>query len=103
MERMKIFIIGEQSVGKSTILEMFIRESFEIEKNYDEVNRKKIKVNDKEFLLDILDNYGKSEYQTLIEMSIKYTDGFLFVYSITDKKSFQKLDLLYDRVMKIVI
>ncbi|KAJ3434785.1 ras-like protein [Anaeramoeba flamelloides] len=100
---LKITTMGKVGSGKSATVLKFLRNSFisyldvAIEESY----RKQLKVNEKIYLLEILDTVAGERYETFRSRYIKWTNIFLLVYSIIDQSSFQLLkDEEYMGIMK---
>ena len=53
-------------------------------------------------VLDILDTAGQEEYSSVREQYITTADGFLIVYSITDRSSFLEAEAIYYFLMRIL-
>ena len=53
-------------------------------------------------MLDILDTAGQEEYSSVREQYITTADGFLIVYSITDRSSFLEAEAIYYFLMRIL-
>ncbi|KNC76298.1 hypothetical protein SARC_11191 [Sphaeroforma arctica JP610] len=85
-----IVVMGSGGVGKSALTIQFVRSVFvdEYDPTIEDSYRKTITVNGKPKILDVLDTAGQEEYNTLRPQYIRSGDGFLIVYSITDKQSF---------------
>ncbi len=47
-----------------------------------------------------MDTAGQDDYQTMLDSWIASADGFILVYSIDDKESFDVLKAKYDRIIK---
>ena len=58
-------------------------------------------IDDKQYKINILDTAGEEDYQSLIDQWIEAADGFILVYSIDDKKSFEILEDKYKRIKQI--
>ena len=50
--------------------------------------------------MEILDTAGEEDYQNMIDMWISFGEGFLLVFAINDKESFDLLKLKHTRVLK---
>ena len=50
--------------------------------------------------MEILDTAGEDDYQNMIDMWISFGEGFLLVFAINDKESFELLRGKHDRVLK---
>ena len=59
-----------------------------------------INVDGKARLVEILDTAGQEDYQNMMDMWINFGDGFLLVFAIDDKESFDLVKLKHDRVLK---
>jgi len=100
---MKVVMLGNGGVGKSALTFRFVQDKFveaynpTIEDSY----RKPIKVDGKNILLDILDTAGQEEYTELREVYMRGGEGFIIVYSITDRKSFNEVIEFRDRTLRV--
>jgi len=100
---MKIVMLGNGGVGKSAITFRFVQNKFvesynpTIEDSY----RKQLKVDNHNVVLDILDTAGQEEYTELREVYMRGGEGFVIVYSIVDKKSFQEVTEFRDRIFRV--
>lgn len=47
-----------------------------------------------------MDTAGQDDYQTMLDSWITYADGFLLIYSIDDKESFDAVRGKYERIIK---
>jgi GTPase KRas protein len=98
--KLKIALIGKSLVGKSAITNVFVSSKFPSE--YDTTIEDKYTV--ERFIsnypcsIDILDTAGQDDYYTLIDNWINSSDGFILVFSITDKESFEVCKSRYERI-----
>jgi len=63
--------------------------------------RKQIRVDDETAVLDVLDTAGQEEYSAMREQWLRYGEGFLVVYSITSRKSFDELTPLQEQLKRV--
>ncbi|XP_048118614.1 ras-related and estrogen-regulated growth inhibitor isoform X1 [Alosa alosa] len=106
MTRAKLVILGRDNCGKTALCVRFITKRFIGEYDHKkEVTYGCRKVVDKEAIdLEILDTVNKEcvgPAATSLESSIKWGDGFLIMYSVTDRSSFEyvsRLKRLIDHV-----
>merc|ERR1719288_542773 len=54
-------------------------------------------IDNKPALLDVLDTAGQEEYASLQDQWIREGDGYLIVYSITNKNSLQEANALREK------
>ena len=90
----KVLIIGETNVGKTSLIRQFIENKFSDEKistiGYDTI-KKEITIKNKKMTLLIWDTCGQEQYRTINNMFLKNSKIVIFVYDITNKKSFIEL------------
>lgn len=91
---LKIVIIGDPSVGKTSLLTRIIENKFE--RKYTstlgvDFSFKELEVRDSRIKLQIWDTAGQEKYRSLITSYYKHTDGIIMVFDLTDMHSFQNL------------
>ncbi|XP_071013653.1 ras-related and estrogen-regulated growth inhibitor [Oncorhynchus clarkii lewisi] len=99
MSRAKLVILGRDNCGKTALCVRFITKRFIGEYDHKkEVTYRCRKTVDKETIdLEILDTANKEcvgSAAPSLESSIKWGDGFLIMYSITDRSSFESVSHL---------
>jgi len=98
-KRLQLVLLGRPCVGKSTLTIMFIDKKFlenydpTIERNYSQ----DIVVNEQSYELNVCDSAGLDE-QSQIYTKYLASDGFILVYSITDRQSFDLVKTIYERI-----
>jgi small GTP-binding protein len=106
--KLKLAVIGWGDVGKTSIISQFTNKSdldFTFYKPTTETNedsyKKQIQIDKINYDLQIIDTAGQEEYDSLklIYMPKPY-DGYLLVYSVKDKSSFENLEILKDEILK---
>ena len=103
----KIILIGESSVGKTSLIRQFIDHYF-TEKRISTIGhdilQKEINLSeDKKIILTIWDTCGQEQYRTINQLFVKNAKLVLFVYDITKKKSFEELkNFWYEFVTSIL-
>ena len=94
-EVLKIILIGEASVGKTSIIYQFIDKIFQEDLQSTiggTFNSKSIKCNNNKTLnLEIWDTAGQERYRGVTKMFYKDADVVILVYDITSKSSFEEL------------
>ena len=93
--QMKFLLIGEQAVGKSSLINQYIEGKFEenllCAAGLD-LKKKYIKINQTSIKLMIYDTAGHERFRTLSKNQISSTKGILIVYDVTEKESFDALN-----------
>jgi small GTP-binding protein len=90
----KLLIIGESSVGKTSIILRYTENKFDnsgiatcgVDVKYKYVSYENIKIR-----LDIWDTAGQERFRGLAKNYFRGSNGFILVYDITNQKSFEKL------------
>ena len=101
--QLKIAVLGQSMVGKSALTFRFINNKFPTEHDTTIEDSYSIpaKIDDMQCQLEILDTAGQDDYQTMLDTWINSADGFLLVYSIDNKESFESTKTRFDRIKKL--
>ncbi|GMH70308.1 hypothetical protein TrLO_g1634 [Triparma laevis f. longispina] len=103
--RLKVVLLGEGRVGKTSILFRYIRNEFQ-EKQQSTLQAsymdKKIKVGTTTAQLSVWDTAGQERFHALGPIYYRDADGALLVYDITDSESFTKVRKWVKELRKIV-
>ena len=90
----KLLLLGQSSVGKTSIILRYIENSFE-ESNIStcgiDLKCKYVQCDDKKIRLDLWDTAGQERFPSLMKNYFRAAHGFVLVYDITNKESFDKL------------
>lgn len=99
----KVVVLGAGGVGKSALTVQFVQgvyiESYDptIEDSY----RKVTEIDQRPCTLEILDTAGVEQFTAMRELYIKNGQGFILVYSVTDKDSLKELIELREQIIRI--
>jgi len=99
-KRKKILIVGLKDTGKSSLLLKFLYDFPDASsQNVEESYFTSIKYKNQDYLLNLVDIAGMDEYTTLYpnRFSVR-VDGYIFVYSVDDKKSFEYIQELREKL-----
>ena len=99
----KIVVIGDSSVGKSSLINKVIKDEFEVGYNATigfEYCDLYIKVNTKLIKLQIWDTCGQEIYQSVITNFYRNSSLAMMVYAIDNKRSFENLDFWLKEIKK---
>ena len=91
---LKILILGDSSVGKTTLLLKYVDGYFPtiyVATIGVELKIKKIKINDIDINLQIWDTAGQERFRGVTKNFLKGADGIIYAYDITKKSSFDSL------------
>ena len=94
-KQFKLLLIGEQAVGKSSLMNRYVDNVFEInimgtagldlKKKIVEINKEKIKIY-------IFDTAGQERFRTIAKNQYKKADAIIIIYDVTDRKSFESVN-----------
>ncbi|KAH3765380.1 Ras GTPase [Pelomyxa schiedti] len=102
-EEIKIVIMGGGGVGKSALTIQYIQNHFidEYDPTIEDSYRKQVVIDDHTSLLDILDTAGQEEYSAMRDQYMRTGQGFLVVYSITSRSSFEEIVSMREQVLRV--
>ena len=94
-QKYKIVFLGDQSVGKTSLIHRFIYDSFE--ESYQatigiDFMSQKMFVEDKVIILNLWDTAGQERFKSLIPSYIKDSAVAIVCYDITSKESFDHVE-----------
>ena len=97
----KIILLGESGVGKTSIINRYLNDEFASDSlstlgSY--TSKKEITKNKTKYLLDIWDTSGQEQYHSITNLFINGSDIVILVYSIDSKTSFTGLNFWYNSV-----
>lgn len=103
MTEFKLVVVGGGGVGKSSLtLQLVANRFFEFyDPTIEDSYRKQVIVDDETCLLDILDTAGQEEYSAMRDQYSRSGEGFLMVYSITSRESFDELASFRDHILRV--
>lgn len=99
----KVIMVGSGGVGKSALTLQFMYDEFveDYEPTKADSYRKKILLDDVEVQVDILDTAGQEDYAAIRDNYFRSGDGFLLVFSITEKSSLNDVDNLREQILRV--
>ena len=92
----KVIILGETGVGKTSIINRFINDEFNPDNDIETLGstffRKSIKRQNTVYKLQIWDSIGQEKYHSITRLFSKGSNIVLLVYSIDSRESFEELN-----------
>ena len=104
-EVIKLIILGNQAVGKTSIRNVYLNTDFNEETlstvGYNKVESK-FKLDDgKEIKLAIWDTAGQERFHSVALSSLKNAQGIILVFDVANKKSFNDLDMWLSEIKNV--
>ena len=107
METVKVVLVGESGVGKTSIISRFITDSFDSEvlsSSSAQFISKTIKLSEPEnttIKFDIWDTAGQERFRSIGKIFYNDANVVIFVYDITDINSFEEIKKFwYNQVLE---
>jgi len=99
----KLVIVGGGGVGKSALTIQLIQNHFidEYDPTIEDSYRKQVTIDDETCLLDILDTAGQEEYSAMRDQYMRTGQGFLCVYAITSRTSFDEVSAFREQILRV--
>ncbi|THU77221.1 hypothetical protein K435DRAFT_878124 [Dendrothele bispora CBS 962.96] len=100
-KRRKIAVLGSRSVGKSSLVKQFVENQF-IDSYYPTIERAYVKTvlyKGEEFIFEVFDTAGQDEYSPLNAQYAIGIHGYVLVYSIASRTSFEMIQIIYDKIV----
>mmetsp|Transcript_29879 Transcript_29879/g.75188 ORF Transcript_29879/g.75188 Transcript_29879/m.75188 type:complete len:186 (-) Transcript_29879:254-811(-) len=103
MTEYKLVIVGGGGVGKSALTIQLIQNHFidEYDPTIEDSYRKQVTIDDETCLLDILDTAGQEEYSAMRDQYMRTGQGFLCVYAITSRSSFEEISAFHEQILRV--
>ncbi|KAG1719066.1 ras protein [Suillus lakei] len=100
MDRWRVCVLGDGGVGKTTLAVQFTLNCFTYDPTIEDSYRKRLIVDNKLCLVDIIDTAGQEEYTALRDQWVQEGQGFILVYSITSRATFERLHVFRQTMLK---
>jgi Ras-related protein Rab-6A len=104
-EEIKVILIGESGTGKTSLINATMGLKFKEHLESTTTNSfssKKVKINNKEYILNLWDTIGQEKFRSLTKIFIKDSKIVILVYDITRKESFEQLDFWHNMIHDIL-
>jgi len=99
----KLVVVGSGAVGKSALTVQYFQSRFldEYDPTIEDSYRKQCLIDDEVVSLDVLDTAGQDGYSTLRQHYMRHGQGFLLVYSIDSRTTFQELATFHQQILRV--
>jgi len=102
MSATKIALIGAAGVGKSCLTLQYISKQYmeDYDPTIEDSYSKSVTLDGEDVLFDIFDTAGCEDFSAIRDQYMRTGDGFLIVYSVTLKSSFEDLMAFRDSIVR---
>lgn len=93
--------MGFRSVGKSSLTIQFVENHFvdSYDPTIENTFSKNLKIQGQEYQLELIDTAGQDEYSIVPQSYSMNIDGFVLVYSVTSRKSFDVVSVIHEKLL----
>jgi GTPase KRas protein len=99
----RLVVVGPPVVGKSALTIRLTQSEFanEYDPTIEDSYRYYTTIDNTPASLDILDTAGQEEYSSMRDLYMKTGEGFLLVFSLTDRQTFEEISTFYNQIMRV--
>ncbi|XP_015665703.1 ras-related protein R-Ras [Protobothrops mucrosquamatus] len=103
LEKYKLVVVGGGGVGKSALTIQFIQSYFvsDYDPTIEDSYTKICNIDGTSTRLDILDTAGQEEFGAMREQYMRTGEGFLLVYAINDRGSFNEIHKFHTQILRV--
>jgi len=103
MDNWRITVLGDGGVGKTALAVQYMLGCFveTYDPTIEDAYRKQALVDDRMCFIEVIDTAGQEEYATLRDQWVREGQGFVLVYSITSRSSFDRLDVFRQSMIRV--
>ncbi|XP_014342040.1 ras-related protein M-Ras-like [Latimeria chalumnae] len=98
-----VVVVGDAFVGKSALAIQFSHDVFvsDLDPTIEDSYVKRAEIDGQVAIINVLDTAGLEEFSALQDQYLRTGEGFLLVYSVTDEKSFQRVQRLHELILRM--
>lgn len=99
----KLVVVGDGGVGKSALTIQFFQKMFvqDYDPTIEDSYIQHTEIDGQWCILDVLDTAGQEEFSAMREQYMRKGDGFLLVYSVTDKQSYENVANFHTQILRV--
>ncbi|KAF8190750.1 ras protein [Mycena galopus ATCC 62051] len=106
MDQWHVVVVGDAGVGKTALAVRFTLNCFVgLPQTYDPVDsegyRKRFLVDNRMCFIEVIDTPGQEEYGTLLDQWVRHGEGFILMYSIASRSTFDRLEVFHQSVRRV--
>ncbi|EDR26334.1 hypothetical protein, conserved [Entamoeba dispar SAW760] len=97
----KIAVFGGSNSGVTGTVLRFEESLVNYEPIIEGSNKKLLDLDGEQYVLEILHTAGTEQFTAMRDLYMKIANGFVLVYSITERSTYNSLDTIYNQIVKI--
>jgi len=103
MDSWRVAVLGDGGVGKTALAVQFTLNCFveTYDPTIEDAYRKQLVVDKRMCFVEVIDTAGQEEYATLRDQWVREGQGFILVYSIASRATFERLDVFRQAMLKV--
>jgi len=103
MDSWRVAVLGDGGVGKTALAVQFTLNCFveTYDPTIEDAYRKQLVVDNKMCFVEVIDTAGQEEYATLRDQWVREGQGFILVYSIASRATFERLEVFRQAMLKV--
>jgi len=103
MDSWRVAVLGDGGVGKTALAVQFTLNCFveTYDPTIEDAYRKQLIVDNKMCFVEVIDTAGQEEYATLRDQWVREGQGFILVYSIASRSTFERLEVFRQSMFKV--
>ncbi|KAF9557875.1 ras protein [Agrocybe pediades] len=103
MDNWRVAVLGDGGVGKTALAVQFTLNCFveTYDPTIEDAYRKQLVVDNKMCFVEVIDTAGQEEYATLRDQWVREGQGFILVYSIASRSTFDRLEIFRQSMKRV--
>lgn len=103
MDNWRVAVLGDGGVGKTALAVQFTLNCFveTYDPTIEDAYRKQLIVDNRMCFVEVIDTAGQEEYATLRDQWVREGQGFILVYSIASRSTFDRLEVFRQSMRRV--
>jgi len=103
MDNWRVAVLGDGGVGKTALAVQFTLNCFveTYDPTIEDAYRKQLVVDNRMCFVEVIDTAGQEEYATLRDQWVREGQGFILVYSIASRSTFDRLEVFRQSMLRV--